>query len=145
MKIFQVESVTIEIVEAFQRLLPQLTQFSPPPLPEDITRMVASPATTIFIARHPGEGGEIVGTATLGTFETPTGTHGWIEDVVVDRAFRHQGIGKALTEACVAKAREMGLREVNLTSNPGREAANQLYQSMGFILRLTNVYRLPLN
>lgn len=145
MIIFELQDITVEIVEALQRLIPQLTQFSPPPLPEAITRMVASPATIIFIARYPDEAGKIVGTATLGTFETPTGTHGWIEDVVVDRTFRHKGIGRALTEACIAKAQEMGLREVNLTSNPGREAANQLYQSMGFILRLTNVYRLPLD
>jgi len=145
MMIIELESVTIEIVEAFQRLIPQLTQYSPLPFPEAIMRMAASPAATIFIARHPDEAGEIVGMATLGTFETPTGVHGWIEDVVVDREFRHQGIGRALTEACIAKAREMELREVNLTSNPGREDANQLYQSMGFILRLTNVYRLPLD
>jgi ribosomal protein S18 acetylase RimI-like enzyme len=55
------------------------------------------------------------------------------------------GIGKALTEACLEKAREIGLREVNLTSNPTREAANNLYQSMGFIQRETNVYRYPLD
>ena len=88
--------------------------------------------------------GVIVGTATLGTFETPTGTHGWIEDVVVDRAFRHRGFGGALTEACIEKAREMGLREVNLTSNPDRDAANRLYQSMGFTQHGTNLYRFPL-
>lgn len=142
--IFELENVTIEILEAFQRLIPQLTKYSPPPLPEAILRMVESSETIIFIARHPDAEGVIVGTATLGTFETPTGTHGWIEDVVVDRAFRHRGFGRALTEACIEKAREMGLREINLTSNPGRDAANRLYQSMGFTQRGTNLYRFPL-
>jgi ribosomal protein S18 acetylase RimI-like enzyme len=106
--------------------------------------MVESRNTIIFLARDPDPVGQIVGTATLATSQTPTGIRGWIEDVVVDRGFRKKGIGKALTEACLGKARAMGLREVNLTSNPSRIAANKLYQSMGFIQRETNVYRYPL-
>ena len=85
-----------------------------------------------------------MGTATLAVFRTPTGVHGWIEDVVVDQAARRQGIGEGLTRACLDKARELGLDSVNLTSRPAREAANKLYRSMGFILRETNVYRYEL-
>jgi len=145
MIVYELEKVTLEVLEAFQRLIPQLTKYSPPPTPEALMRMVDSPNTMIFIGRYPDNDGEIVGTAALATFETPTGVHAWIEDVVVDRNMRHMGIGKALTEACVTKAREIGLREINLSSNPGREAANRLYQSMGFFRRITNVYRYPLN
>jgi GNAT superfamily N-acetyltransferase len=145
MLVYELEKVTLEVLEAFQRLIPQLTKYSPPPMPDALMRMVDSPNTTIFIAKYPDNDGEIVGTAALATFETPTGVHGWIEDVVVDRNMRHMGIGKALTEACIIKAREIGLREINLSSNPGREAANRLYQSMGFVRRITNVYRYPLN
>jgi len=144
MDIFELGKVTLEVLDAFQRLIPQLTKYSSPPTPEELINMIESPQTIIFLARYPDRSGDIVGTATLAIFQTPS-IHGWIEDVVVGQEFRQKGIGKALTEACIQKAREMGLREVNLSSNPSRAAANKLYQSMGFIRRETNVYRYPLS
>jgi ribosomal protein S18 acetylase RimI-like enzyme len=100
---------------------------------------VSSPATDLFIAID--DGGTIIGTATLVTFRIPTGMRAWIEDVVVDEAGRGQGVGMALTEAMVERARELGSRTVDLTSRPSREAANRLYQRAGFAARETNVYR----
>lgn len=145
MVIYELEKVSLEVLEAFLKLMPQLTKYSPPPTPEALNAMVDSPNTFIFLVRYPDDNGDILGTATLATYQTPSGIHGWIEDVVVDRGARHHGIGRALTEACLQKARAIGLNEVHLTSNPGREAANRLYQSMGFILHITNIYRFPLN
>ena len=55
---------------------------------------------------------------------------------------RGEGIGEQLTEAAIAEARRRGARTIDLTSRPSREAANALYQKMGFELRETNVYRL---
>lgn len=145
MVIDEINEVTDEVYQAFQRLIPQLTRYSPPPTREALQVMVKSTDVFVFIARHPTSDDEIVGTATLGTFVTPTGRHGWIEDVVVDKGARRQGIGEALTQACIEKARSLSLGEVNLTSNPSRVAANKLYQQMGFIQRDTNVYRLSLD
>ena len=65
----------------------------------------------------------------------------WIEDVVVDGAYRRQGIGNALVRAAIERAREAGARRVDLTSRPTREAANRLYRRLGFAQRETNVYR----
>ena len=141
MFIFEMRDVTDEVWQAFQRLTPQLTEFSPPPTEAQLKAMAESSGTTVFLARQPDAHGTIVGSATLGTFLTPTGVHGWIEDVVVDRSARRQGIGKALIEVCIAKARAQGLHEINLTSRPSRAAAIQLYQAMGFVQRETNVYR----
>lgn len=145
MIIVEMTQTSDEIQAAFERLIPQLTQHSPPPSKEMLAHMAASDGVFVFLARQGDAKGRILGSATLGTFITPTGLHGWIEDVVVDREARRQGIGVALTEACLEKARELGLREVNLTSRPSREAANQLYQGMGFVKRETNVYRFPLD
>ena len=136
--------VTDEVVDAFESLMSQLTRHVPSPLRKDLLEMAVSGFTFVFLARVPDANGKITGCATLGTYRSPTGLHGWIEDVVVDRDFRRRGIGKALTEACLSQAVKLGLREVNLTSRPARCAANQLYQSMGFIQRETNVYRFPL-
>jgi ribosomal protein S18 acetylase RimI-like enzyme len=38
-------------------------------------------------------------------------------------------------------AKEAGAKTVDLTSRPSREAANRLYQRVGFERRDTNVYR----
>lgn len=131
--------VTPELVEAFARLIPQLSSSNPPPTEGELGELVASSATTVFLAR--GDDGAIVGTLTLCMFRIPTGVRAWIEDVVVDDAARGLGVGKALTLAGVDEARRRGARTVDLTSRPTREAANRLYQGLGFQRRPTNVYR----
>jgi ribosomal protein S18 acetylase RimI-like enzyme len=85
--------------------------------------------------------GTIVGMLTLVLFQIPTGVRAWIEDVVVDTAAQGRGIGQALTTAAVGLANENGARTVDLTSRPSREAANRMYQKLGFCARETIVYR----
>ena len=145
MDTYELSNVTEEIVKAFHNLMPQLTTSAPPPTREALEDMVRSGKTFIFLARQNEPTGEIIGSATLALSQSPTGVHAWIEDVVVDSRARRQGVGRLLTEACLEKARQLGLRDVNLTSRPSRVAANQLYQSMGFIQRETNVYRYSLD
>jgi ribosomal protein S18 acetylase RimI-like enzyme len=135
-------TLTPAIVDAVTRLVPQLSSSSPPPSTAELGDIVASPATDLFIALV--DDGGVVGMATLATFRTPTGLRAWIEDVVVDDAGRGRGVGTALTEAMLDRARELGCRTVDLTSRPSREAANRLYQRAGFIARETNVYRYDL-
>ena len=134
-------SVTPELVDAFARLIPQLSSSSPPPGPDELAAMIGAPGTTVFVARV---GGAIVGTLTLVVFRIPTGLRAWIEDVVVDDAARGHGAATALTRAALAKATAVGARTVDLTSRPSREAANRLYLSLGFELRETNNYRYQL-
>lgn len=47
-------------------------------------------------------------------------------------------------EAVQVEAQRLGLRRLDLTSRPSRETANALYQSLGYVRRDTNVYRLRL-
>ena len=136
-ELLEVTSVTPELVEAFERLMPQLSAGRRPPGAAELGEMLAS-RSVLFIARAQSV---IVGSLTLAVFRTPTGLHAHIEDVVVDEAVRGQGIGAALTRAGITRARELGCDAVNLTSNPKREAANRLYQRLGFERRETNVYR----
>jgi ribosomal protein S18 acetylase RimI-like enzyme len=136
-------TLTPAIVDAVERLVPQVSRSNPSPTTAELGDVVASPATDLFIAI--ADGGAIVGMATLVTFRIPTAMRAWIEDVVVDEAGRGQGVGRALTQAMVARARELGCRTVDLTSRPSREAANRLYRREGFEQRDTNVYRLTLH
>jgi ribosomal protein S18 acetylase RimI-like enzyme len=144
MKVTELNEVSNTVVSAFERLIPQLNPHCPLPSYEAILSMLSSGGIVVFLAWEGSGESEIIGTATLVTYETPTGQHGWVEDVVVDRQARGKGVGRALTEACLDKARLLGLREVNLTSRPEREAANRLYHAMGFEPRETNVYRYSL-
>jgi ribosomal protein S18 acetylase RimI-like enzyme len=135
-------TLTPAIVDAVERLVGQLSRSAAPPTTAELSDIVSSPATDLFIAID--DGGTIIGTATLVTFRIPTGMRAWIEDVVVDEAGRGQGVGTALTEVMVERAQELGCRTVDLTSRPSRESANRMYQRAGFVARDTNVYRLDL-
>jgi ribosomal protein S18 acetylase RimI-like enzyme len=141
MKIEIIREVTDELMAGFERLIPQLSASNPPPTRAEVAEMVASPATVLFIARDPGRAGEIVGALTLALFRIPTGLRAWIEDVIVDADSRGKGIGEALCLAALAHARAAGATTVDLTSRPSREAANRLYQRIGFERRETNIYR----
>jgi ribosomal protein S18 acetylase RimI-like enzyme len=139
----EVGAATSEVVAAFARLVPQLSRSAPPPGQAELAEMVASPATTLLVARTPA--GEIVGSLTLVGFRIPTGLRAWIEDVVVDESARGAGVGEALVRAALESAAAAGARSVDLTSRPSREAANRLYRRLGFERRETNVYRLELS
>ena len=135
------ESVDDELVAAFERLIPQLSSSSPPPTRDELAALVEGDDTIVFIARVDGT---IVGSLTLAFYRIPTGLKAWIEDVVVDDAARGHGIGRRLNEAALDAARERGAKNVSLTSRSSREAANRLYQRIGFQLRETNLYRYDL-
>ena len=129
---------TNELVQAMAVLIPQLSKSNPPPSRADLNAIISSEASVLFIARV---NGKIAGALTLATFRIPTGVRAWIEDVVVDADARGHGVGEALNMAAIAEARSRGAITVELTSRPSREAANRLYQRIGFVQRETNIYR----
>ncbi len=130
--------VTDEVVEAFGRLLPQLSSSAKPLDAAAIDAINSSPAVTILLARSDSK---IAGMLTLAMFPLPTGLRAWIEDVVVDQAFRGQGAGEELTKAALRLAELAGARTVDLTSRPSREAAGRLYERTGFKQRDSRLYR----
>lgn len=127
-----------EVVAACHRLIPQLSSSSRPITIGELAEIVEGDSTVLFAARSDGE---IVGLLTLAIFRIPTAVRAWIEDVVVDERARGKGVGEALNQAALAEAKRRGAKTVDLTSRPSREAANRLYQRIGFVRRDTNVYR----
>ena len=142
MKVEVFDGEPAELTAALERLVPQLSTSNPPPSVDAVRELLASEAITQFVARD--DDGTIVGVSTLAVFPIPTARRAWIEDVITDDAARGQGIGTALTEAMLERARELGCATVDLTSRPSREAANRLYVRVGFKVRDTNVYRFTL-
>ena len=139
-EIVEVIEVTDALVEAFELLTPQLSSSNPPPTRAELAEIVASPASILLLAID-ADSDAILGSLTLAWFRIPTGVRAWIEDVVVDEAARGHGVGELLNRAALDRARELGAKTVDLTSRPSREAANRLYQRIGFVPRDTNVYR----
>jgi len=137
----QARKASEKLLSAMQGLMAQLTAVPPPKLAE-LDEMLASGATSLFLACQTDE--TIIGMAALSVFRVPSGLKAWIEDVIVDEAQRGKGIGQALTEACIEHARALGVSSIHLTSNPKRIAANQLYQKLGFQHHKTNLYQLKL-
>ena len=90
--------------------------------------------------------GVVIGTATLSLLMTLwKGVVGHVDDVVVDAAARGEGVGRRLMEQLHQEAARRDVTHLDLTSRPAREAANALYQSLGYEKRDTNVYRLRLD
>lgn len=140
MYIGKVFDVTEELRVAMQRLIPQLGIHKVPPTSDELTALLNGNGSSLIVAREPDENSEIVGILSLTIYRVPTGVRSLVEDVVVDEHMRGRGIGNALVRYAIDLAREAGANGVALTSNPQREAANHLYQSMGFELRKTNPY-----
>jgi GNAT superfamily N-acetyltransferase len=79
---------------------------------------------------------EVVGVLQLTFIPYLTYQGGWralIEGVRVDSRARSQGLGKALLEWAIARARERGCVMVQLTTDKTRTDARRFYESLGFV------------
>lgn len=137
-----VREATDEVVEAFARLLPQLSTKAKPLDHEAVGRLTGTSTNTLLVARVEGM---IVGTLMLVMSPLPSGLRAHIEDVVVDAAARGHGVGRALIDKALGLAADAGARTIDLTSRPSREAANRLYERAGFRRRESTVYRVTLD
>lgn len=142
MEIVELHKITVD--EAAQ-VISLMYQLNPdiPVTPEMVRRTVEAPGTHFFALR---DGSKIVGCASLCVFDSPTGRKAHVEDVVVASAYRGKGLGRRLLEHLLAFARtRLGPADIFLTSRPQRVAANELYRSLGFWQKETNVYTIKVN
>ena len=137
-EIVALESITPEFAEALRRIIAQLGPDTPIPSDDHLAAVVNCKSNILLAARvnH-----RTVGTLTLAMLITPSGTIGWIADVVVDNEVRGKGIGEKLVRHAIEVAAGHGARYVDLSSRPARTVANRLYQRLGFEKRDTNYYR----
>ena len=138
MNIVEITEYSEEVLNALNELLPQLSSSAAPLSETSLLKIIQSESSRLLIAE---EDGLYYGSLTLAIFVIPTGTRAWIEDVVVDESARGKGVGRLLSERAVNLANELGAKTIDLTSRPSREVANNLYKSIGFVQRETNVYR----
>jgi ribosomal protein S18 acetylase RimI-like enzyme len=82
--------------------------------------------------------GSLVGSVTVATRGGPYAEQADPGDavvrmLVVDPAVRGSGAGRALMDACLARAREDGCARVRLSTQPTMTAAHRLYEGLGFV------------
>ena len=133
----QLTSVTAQDTAQLKKLVSQLdpsAQFDAKALQSSLLRG----EILLYVLRRRSQ---IAACVTAVLFATPTGNHCRIEDVVVDEKHRGKGLGRKLMEQTIAILRHRHVNSIELTSRPSRIAANALYQSIGFTLHKTNVYK----
>ena len=127
------------MVEAVNRLLDQLVSTPMECTEKELRELLASASSHLFFVYVDDE---VAGMLTLGTYASPTGVKYWVEDVVVDQAFRGHSLGRKLIDYAIGYVAQRGKSTLMLTSKPARVAANRLYQSAGFQSKQTNVYKM---
>lgn len=140
-KIERITSADSSTAEAISLLLKQLSSQEFSFSECELAALINDPSSSLFLLFAEGK---IAGMLTLGTYLSPTGRKAWIEDVVVDFAYRGKGYGKMLVEHAIEYARTLSPCTLMLTSNPARIAANELYRASGFEQKITNVYKMSL-
>lgn len=105
----------------------------------DVGIIIASENRTILVAQIDDD---IVGMTVLNIVIKIGKREARIDEVVVDESARGTGLGQKLMEAAIDWAWANQCNSIELTSRESREAANKLYQKLGFEIRETNVYQL---
>jgi len=139
MKIERVNRISERVFEAVLRLLAQLAPDTELPTKDYFERVLTSENIHFFTGGL--DDNRIVAMLTIGTYNTPSGTKVWIEDVVVDESQRGKGLGEELMLFAIDYSKSLGAGSISLTSRPSRIVANRLYQKLGFLQSETNVYK----
>ena len=108
---------------------------------KDLQALLNDQNLTVVVVK---DGTKIVGMASLYVLQKLGKRGGYIEDVVVDSAYRGQGLGEKLVREVLAIAREKKANSVYLTSRPIHEAAHNLYRKVGFGVKETTVFTMSL-
>ena len=138
-RFIEIEDLKPDYLEAINRLIAQLSTSSHTFTEAELNSLIASPQSHLYALEYDEK---IIGMVTLCIYQCPKGRKAWIEDVVVDQNHRGKGYGKLMLRKAMEECQNRGNVTLMLTSRPSRIVANQLYQSLGFEKRETNVYKM---
>lgn len=134
----QLTTFTQQNAEAIRNLTQKLGKNYQLLSDEELKALLSSKNTKIIVAK---DADKIIGMITVSLIRIPYRKKAFLDDVVVDEAYRGHGLGTKLFEKALAIAREEKAAFAEFTSAPHRAAANNLYQKLGFEKKDTNVYR----
>lgn len=137
LRVEQLTKASEEALVDINTLIHQLSERLPACTLSLLERVVRSPDIEQWVVRDEER---IVGIATLVLVVLPEGVRAQLEDIVVHSDYRGKSLGRQLGETLIERARVHGARAITLSSRSDRQAANALYQSLGFEKRDTNLY-----
>jgi ribosomal protein S18 acetylase RimI-like enzyme len=135
-EVARITTVTGDEVEQINALIPQLKPAWNPISAQDLELLLESP-TRVYVARVEDA---IVGLCLLVPHRHIPGLRYHVEDVVVDEAFRRNGIARTLLSTAMADAPGEVL-SFDLRSHEARRGAHSLYLELGFEPSGTTVFR----
>lgn len=111
------------------RLIPANANLSEAALQEVALRFREGTGLEVLVAEADGR---VVGFVALLFAQTLTGTKAWVDDIAVAPDRRRQGIGGALIEAAVRRARQRSCRYLLVDTAKSNPPAQAFYQACGF-------------
>ncbi len=125
-----------------EKIINLLKQLSNREIKIDLNFLISQKDTYCFVIEI---NNDIVATGTISFYYSLIkGKTGVIEDVVVDKRYRRQGLGRKIMKKLIEKAKKEKVKFITLTSNPKRIPARTLYQSLGFELKETGFFVLKI-
>jgi GNAT superfamily N-acetyltransferase len=97
-----------------------------------VERLLDDPSTEFLLGAPPGNGAAAVCQLRYRYGLWYDAPDCWLEDVYVEERARRLGLGRALGEAALDRARERGCRRVQLDVNEANPEALALYEELGF-------------
>lgn len=141
-KIEQLVNVTTKSLEEINALIPQLSSSAKPVTYARLLEMVKNEHAITLVAK---DSQKIIGMGMVVIYNVPTEKRAWLEEIIVDEAYRGQGLGERISQELIEIGKRERVNRIYLSSNPQREAANKLYIKLGFEKKETNVYKLKLD
>jgi GNAT superfamily N-acetyltransferase len=126
-----------DALSRLNELLAQVSKSAKPMTVEYLRDMLDRPDVHLYVVVDQQTGDFVAMTTRIENW-APSGVKSWIEDVVVDEVLRGRGIAKLMLAAVIADA-PAEVKHINLTTAKGVGA---VYESLGFVVRDTVVYRL---
>jgi ribosomal protein S18 acetylase RimI-like enzyme len=107
-----------------------------------IEAAIVHPTTFLYVAEVSGC---LAGTAAFSVPADPCrGFIGYVDDVVVDPAFRGRGVAEKQLSKLIELAKQLNCVRIDLTASVSRTTAIRLYERLGFKRYETNVFRLSI-
>jgi GNAT superfamily N-acetyltransferase len=142
MNVRKLRNISSEEFSQINILLKKLSPKAPDISQERLDRLIDKESFSLFVTE---EEATITGMLTLTRCDTLAKSKYWIEDVVVDPAFRGNGAGRALIQTAISHVKRAEEHcVIYLTSNPSRVEARTLYRSEGFEEYETGVFRIKI-
>jgi ribosomal protein S18 acetylase RimI-like enzyme len=111
------------------RLIPTNANLSKVALQDAVLRFREGTGFEVLVAKADNQ---VVGFVALSFIHTLTGLKAWVGDIAVAPDHRRQGIGGALIEAAVRRARQQSCQYLVVDTAKSNPPAQAFYQACGF-------------